>query len=227
MKTDVLLVTDQPEIGRIWCYTLQQQGLTCQVVAASEWARERRTSAWGLAVVDLYRVDADPLDAIRGLRQQSGGPILVFRDLYDEAEMLRAYDAGAHEVVLRPISPVMLSVKVQAWLRHAGSMPLHAPESIERHGVRLEPRAHTLTLEDGRVTHLSSLEFRVLYALMAQARRTVPIETLLSQVWGEEEADAVQLKNIVYRLRRKIEPDPRQPRYIHTAPGQGYSFDPS
>jgi DNA-binding response OmpR family regulator len=224
VAANILIVTDRPETGQIWGYALRQRGLVCDVVFGPERTRGRETPAWSLALVDFYDAGAQPVQVCEALGAQRCGPILLLWDARDESSLLSAYRAGAAEVILRPISPLLLMAKLEAWLRHAQGTPVQASGAIECAGLCLQPDTRTLTLEDDRCVRLSILEFRLLYALMLQPRQVHTTEALLAHIWAHNGADSAQLKNVVYRLRRKIEPDPRQPRYVQLVPGRGYTL---
>ncbi len=202
---------------------LEQDGMSCQVVSDTE-VLTKDLQAWDLALVDLYEADARPLQVCRALHGRCAGPILLIWDAREESAVLRAYQAGAAEVLFHPISPVLLIAKVGAWLRHTTNYPMRAPEIIRRNGLMLEPETRTLTLPDKQAVRLSALELRLIYALMLQPQRVMSWEALLAHVWGHDGADMAQLKNLVYRLRRKIEPEPSDPQYIQTVAGEGYCF---
>jgi DNA-binding response OmpR family regulator len=93
--------------------------------------------------------------------------------------------------------------------------------------LRLDPAWRTILTADGSAIKLSTLEFRLLHLLMINRGQVLPSDIIVDRVWGYGgEGDSTLLKNLVYRLRRKIEPDPRQPRYIQTVAGEGYSLLP-
>ncbi len=221
-QTSILLVSDQTETAGIWRYVLEQQDLSCRVVSHD--MLERDTVFWDLAIIDLYSTDAKPLWACRSLHEQCSAPILLIWDAREESAVLSAYEAGAAEVLFHPVSPRLLIAKVGAWLRHASIFPMSAPEILRRNKLELNPETRTLTLPDKQAVRLSALELRLTYALMQQPQRVLSWEALLAHVWGHDGADMAQLKNLVYRLRRKIEPNPSQPQYIQTVAGQGYCF---
>jgi len=100
--------------------------------------------------------------------------------------------------------------------------------SLEARGVQLNPEKRTVHLADGSEVNLTNLEFRLLYCLMSNQGRVVPTETIVEKVWGYSgESDYRLVKGLVRRLRRKVEPDRKAPRYIKTIPGVGYAFSPT
>ncbi len=121
MTAQILLITDQPDIGRFWAYTLRQRGLVCTESSPEEQLSRRKQSPWDAAIIDLYGRDTLPVQLCKTLHSRADGPILLLWDAYDEASILKAYEAGAAEVVQRPISPLLLTVKLAAWLRRTGA----------------------------------------------------------------------------------------------------------
>ncbi len=221
----ILLVADRAETAGAWTQALEARGLTCKVThSAREAERCWDQGNAHIAIVDLYGDDDDLQACCRALRTHAANPVLVLCDGKDEATLLACYEAGADEVLLRPVSPLLLLAKVTAWLRHTTAIPMSNLESIEREGLRLEPWRRILVLPGGDTVRLTPLETRLLALLMARPRRVYSAEVLLERVWGQDNGDSTQIKNVVYRLRRKIEPDPRKPCYLCTTPGQGYSF---
>jgi len=226
MKAKVLLATDNTEMGRIWCYALEQRGIMSLVAvsvtqAESQWAE----SSPDLGIADIYTSQIDALALCRQLRAQTANPLLVLCGHSDESALLTIYEAGADECMVRPVSVPLFLAKIRAWLRHAWTVPVHTLEPRVCGSLRLEPERRCLVRGNGQAAPLTSLEFRLLHTLMCYPRHVFSPEVLLDAVWGISDGDHIALKNVIYRLRHKIEPDPCQPRYVMTVPG-GYTFRP-
>jgi DNA-binding response OmpR family regulator len=140
--------------------------------------------------------------------------------------MVEAYEAGADECIAKPIGLRLGVAKVRAWLRRSWTVPTEALTSLEAGGLRLDPDKRHLELPGGGEIGLTNLELRLLHLLMSHPGQVLGPEVIVDRVWGFESADSAVLKNMVYRLRRKIEPDPAHPRYLRTAAG-GYVFQRS
>jgi DNA-binding response OmpR family regulator len=163
----------------------------------------------------------------RALRSETIAPIIVSSPLVEEEVVLLLYEVGIDEYLYKPVSPRILVAKVKALLRRARSLPLASVSSLESRGVQLNPERRTVHLANGSETNLTNLEFRLLYCLMSNQGRVVPTETIVEKVWGYSgESDYRLVKGLVRRLRRKVEPDRKEPRYIKTIPGVGYAFSP-
>jgi two-component system KDP operon response regulator KdpE len=160
------------------------------------------------------------------LRAEADIPILLFvSSTKKESFLLAAYEAGIDEYMVKPISTSLFHAKINAWLRRASSLSIVMLDPLKVAGIQLDPSNRSLDIgEQGRI-HLTILEVRLMYALMSTPGRTVSIDELCKQVWEKNRlGDATTLKNVVYRLRRKIEANPSNPKVIRTVVGVGYQF---
>jgi DNA-binding response OmpR family regulator len=226
MNDRVLVVSDDHETRRIWAYALNQAGLEVASVTSTEEAMERwSTEVFDLIIVDDHSVDLAGIDVCRTLRTQVVNPLLLLMPSANEAHLLQAYQAGVDECVVKPIGPRLLLAKVKAWLRRSWTLPAEALNDLRTANLRLNPATREVVRGDGSPVKLTNLEFRLLHLLMSQPGQVLESDVIVARVWGHSgEGDTVLLKNLVYRLRRKLEPDPSQPQYIKTVPGSGYSL---
>jgi DNA-binding response OmpR family regulator len=228
MGARVLLVSDEPEAGRIWAFALQQMGLETILTsgiqdALQEWA----AGPFDLVVIDVHTPHLDGVDLCRRVRAEAANPILLFTPESDEAHVLKAYQAGVDECVVKPISPTLFLAKVRAWLRRSWTVPAGALDCLQAGDLRLDPPRRVVVTPSGETIKLSSLEFRLLHLLMIHRGQVLPSDLIIDRVWGYAGGgDSTLLKNLVYRLRHKIELDPGQPGYIQTVAGEGYAFQP-
>ncbi len=226
MNGRLLVVSDDPETRRIWAYALSQAGLEVVSVTSAEEALERWSAeVFDLIIVDDHTVELAGIDVCRTLRTEVVNPLLLLMPSANEAHLLQAYEAGVDECVAKPIGPRLLLAKVKAWLRRSWTLPAEALNDLQTANLRLNPLKRELVRGDGSAVKLTNLEFRLLHLLISQPGQVLEPDVIVARVWGHSgEGDSVLLKNLVYRLRRKIEPDPSQPRYIETVPGTGYTF---
>jgi DNA-binding response OmpR family regulator len=221
----VLLLGDDPESMRVWQMTMTERGGR---VTMADITRERAEDFVkeppDLVIFDVYRALPAAMTACRKLRGELVNPILMVAYFGGEIDMLDAYEAGADDCIARPVGGRLIWAKVRAWLRRAWTMPTEAMSPREVAGLRLYPETRHLRLADGREIGLTNLETRLLYLLMTHPGQVLEPSLIIDRVWGFEGAEPGALKAMVYRLRRKIEPDPAHPRYIHTVSG-GYVFD--
>ena len=221
----IMVVSDDPEIAAVWAFTLQQAGLaTCLSPMTDEALQHWAEELPDLIVVDSHAWQNEDIEICRALRKESVIPILLFTSQNDEYYLLEAYKVGLDEVVAQPVSPRLFTAKVRAWLRHIQEVPSAGMEDRQVGGFHLDPN-HRLVTMNGSPIRLTHLETRLLYQLMSYPGRLFETPTLVERVWGRYgEGDSVLLKNLVYRLRRKIETDPSHPSYLITEGAAGYRF---
>ena len=222
----ILLVDDDPDLLTVTGFALQQAGFL--VVKAADglealdaFAREQPD----LAVLDINLPKLNGFDLARKLRERTKIPLLMLTARNEEEDVVRALGIGADDYLSKPFSPKILLARVKALLRRVG---LEAEETIELGGLALDAAELTLHgLPRGDV-RLTPLEARFLQLLIAHGGRTVPTDRLLVHVWGNRAGGNRQLlKQLVHRLRQKVEADPAAPRLIKTVPNAGYSIDPA
>jgi len=224
----LLLVSDDPETGRLWAYAFSQWGLEVVLVGSAEEALDR----WGmesfdLIIVDYHGLQLDGIDVCRTLRAEAISPILLLTPSGNEAHVLEAYEAGVDECIIKPIGPPLFLAKVRAWLRRSWTIPAEALDTLQVGDLQLDPSRRRVMTATGSVIKLTNLEFRLLQLLMSHPGQVLESDVIMDRVWGYTGGgDSVLLKNLVYRLRRKIEPEPSEPRYVETVSGEGYTFQP-
>jgi DNA-binding response OmpR family regulator len=220
----ILVVCDQEDTAPLWGYILRQQGL----MVILETHVEKAIDCWSAEMPELIVIDIDkqdPLEICKTFRTVSVVPILLFLPAYNEAEILKAYTAGADDVLVKPVSHTIFVPKITAWMRRAWIMPTDGLNPVRAGKYQLVPRLRCIVGPEDVKIQLTNLEFRLLHLLMSQPGQVFMAEEIIESIWGGyENGDNVVLKNVVYRLRRKIELDPSNPALIKTLHG-GYSFD--
>ena len=143
----------------------------------------------------------------------------------DERFLLEAYNTGFDECIIRPNNPSLFLAKVSAWLRYSRIIPSSLVDDLKVNDFLLEISERRLTVPNGSSIHLTYLETTLLYILMNHPGKTVDPVTLYGNVWGKYgNGDGVMLKNLIYRLRRKIESNPDKPSILLSKGRSGYSF---
>jgi DNA-binding response OmpR family regulator len=225
----VMMLTDEKEAGQLWSHVLQQRGISVVVVsnfknALSHWTAD----VFDMVIIDLYSSQQDASQICQILRSEIVNPILIFTNNRSEPEMLKAYDAGVDEYVIKPVSPLVFLAKVAAWLRRSGTVPAEMLETVEAAEFQLDTSARLLRRSDGSTVKLTNLEFRLMHFMMLNQNQVLNGMVIVERVWGYSwHGDSSVLKNVIYRLRRKLEPDPQNPSYLKTVPGEGYMFRPN
>jgi DNA-binding response OmpR family regulator len=223
MSARVLVAEDDPKQAHLIRVYLERDGHSVLVVddgrRAVEHSRARRPD---LLVLDLMMPGVDGLDVCRILRAESDVPILLLTARSTEDDKLLGLDLGADDYVTKPFSPRELAARVRALLRRAGkgapvAADLHAVGDLEIDAARFEVRV------GGRPVGLTAKEFGILEVLAAEPGRVFTRAQIIDGAFGfdhyvlERTVDAH-----VMNLRRKVEPDPAEPRYVQTVYGRGY-----
>jgi DNA-binding response OmpR family regulator len=223
----ILLVDDDPDLLSVTGFALQQAGFL--VVKAADGlaaldAFEREQPH--LAVLDINLPRMSGFELAQKLRERSSIPLLMLTARSEEADVVRALSIGADDYLSKPFSPKILIARVKALLRRAGGDA--SEEAVAVGSLSLDvPELMLLGLARGPV-RLTPLEARFLQLLFAHAGRTVSTDRLLIHVWGNRAGGNRQLlKQLVHRLRQKIEGDPAQPRLVRNVPNLGYLLDPA
>jgi two-component system, OmpR family, alkaline phosphatase synthesis response regulator PhoP len=223
MKT-ILVVDDEPKIVELARDYLEHAGFA--VVSASDGSEalaRARSDHPDLIVLDLGLPKLDGLDVARALRRDSSVPIVILSGRSDESDKLVGLELGADDYVTKPFSPKELVARVRAVLRRI-DRPAPASDVIRASDVTLDvPRMRVRAGE--RDVDLTATEFQLLAALAREPGRVFTRSQLLDAVHGVafesyERAIDAHVKNI----RRKLEVDPREPRYLQTVHGVGYRF---
>jgi len=224
MKT-VLVVDDEPQIVQLVRDYLEHGGFA--VLTANDGpaaVQTARTNHPDLVVLDLGLPGLDGLDVTRALRRDTEIPIVMLTARSEESDKLVGLELGADDYLTKPFSPKELVARVRAVLRRTETA--RAKDEVIRVGddvVLDEPRLEMMVA--GRRMDLTPTEFRLVATMARQPGRVFTRAQLLDAVHGVafesyERAIDAHIKN----LRRKIEPDPRAPRYLQTVFGIGYRF---
>jgi DNA-binding response OmpR family regulator len=219
------VVCDRSDTAPVWGYILRQEGLSVILQTSGEKAINR----WAIAMPDLLVIDIDVphqdrIELCKKFREVSVAPILLFLPTHHETQILETYAAGVDEVVVKPISPPIFLAKIMAWVRRSWIMPVDGLSLVKAGKYKLDPTHRCLLNPDGLEIKLSNLEFLLLHLLMSHPGHIFSAEDIVQSIWGGYgSGDQVLLKNVVYRLRKKIEADPSRPLLLQTEFG-GYSF---
>lgn len=221
----VFVVCTRTDTAPIWGYILREQGLTVIL----ETSLEKAIDHWSVEIPDLVVIDVDvasedPLNLYKKFRAVSVAPILLLLPVYHENQILEAYAAGVDDVIVKPVSPAIFLAKILAWGRRSWTVPLDTLKHVNAGKYQLDPSSRCMIHPDSSEVRLTNLEFRLLHLLMGRPGHVFNAEEIIESIWGAYgEGDQTLLKNVVYRLRRKIEADPSHPVLLQTWQG-GYCF---
>ncbi len=227
--TRVLVVDDDPQIVRALVVNMRARGY--DVSSAADAATALSLAARqppDVVLLDLGLPDMDGSEVIVGLRGWSSVPIVVLTGRTDQAQKIAALDAGADDFVTKPFDIEELFARMRAVGRRAtgeGEEPTVQVGAwvVDLAAHRVRPRS-----ADEPDQRLTPTEWRLLEVLVRHPGRLVTQRQLLSQVWGPAyETESGYLRLYIAQLRRKLEPDPRRPRFLLTEAGMGYRFMPA
>lgn len=226
LPAKILVVEDEPRLVRLMQVVLETA--RHQVLVATD--GESAIAQTALEAPDLVLLDIllpGPLDGFavcERIRQFSTTPIIMVTARAREEEKLRGFAVGADDYITKPFSAKELLARVHALLRRAQT-PIDSAPSVRLGRLTVDLAALQVTGPGGPL-HLTPTELRLILALARSPNRVLTHATLLSEVWGSEYRDETEyLRTYVRYLRQKLEPDPKQPRYLITVPGVGYRLD--
>lgn len=221
----VYIVCNQSDTAPTWGYILRQKGVstiieTSLARAVDHWAEE----VPDVVVMDIDASHAERLELCKRLRDVSAGPLLLFLPAHHETEILEAYAAGVDDCVVKPVSPAIFLAKVLAWAQRSWTVPIEGVRPTQTTNWNLDPPTRSLIFRNTERISLTNLEFRLLNLLMSKPGQVCSSEELVRAVWGNYgHGDEVLLKNVVYRLRKKLDSSGDKLKPLQTWQG-GYSF---
>jgi two-component system KDP operon response regulator KdpE len=223
----VLVIDDEKSIRDFIMRNLEIRGY--QVITASdgiEAVRKFNTHEIDLVILDIMMPKMDGLETTQRIRQSSLVPIIVLTALDGEADKVRAFDLGADDYLTKPFGVGELLARVRAVLRRSKWTDLPTRQGQLLHGeIRVNLERHEVMVK-GRIVKLTPTEFDLLVYLMEHAGVVLPHEAILKHVWGPEYGEETEyLRVYIGHLRKKVEADPSNPRYLLTERGIGYRLE--
>jgi two-component system, OmpR family, KDP operon response regulator KdpE len=221
----VLAVDDEPQLLRALITNLKARGYEVDAATTGEIALEMAARHHpDVVVLDLGLPAMSGIEVIHGLRGWTEVPIIVLSARDAEREKIAALDAGADDYVTKPFGMGELLARVRAALRRGA--PSSEEATVATDAFTIDLAAKRVTNVDGEV-RLTPTEWHLVEVLVRNAGRLVTQGALLREVWGPEYGTETNyLRVYMAHIRRKLEPDPSEPRYFITEPGMGYRFEP-
>lgn len=227
-ETHILVVDDEPKLVLLVRQILS--ALDYQVSAASSGEQAVEAVAMQqphLVILDIMLLgELDGYDTARRIREFSDIPIIMLTARVRESDMLRGFEVGVDDYVKKPFSSKELVARVHAVLKRSQSSAQPQVETEILCGdIHIDLARHRVTFA-GQDVHLTPTEYKLLHELARNANCAMLHEQLLSAVWGPEyRTDFEYLRSYIHLLRRKLEPDPANPKYIIRVPGVGYMLE--
>jgi len=220
----LLVVDDDSDMLAVVSFALRQAGYP--VVQANSYGTALavyRAEAPDLAILDINLPGGSGFELCAALRAESALPIMMLTARGEEADLVRALELGADDYLTKPFSPRTLLARVKALLRRAGVAGAGQTPPTRAGELTLDTDALSLKIGADQEVRITPLEARLLQLLVAHNGQVVHTDRLLVHIWGHRGGgDRQLLKQLVHRLRQKIDDDPEQPRWIETIPSVGY-----
>ena len=220
----VLIVDDDLALIDVIDFTLRRAGFTTLfahdgTTALSRWASESPD----LIILDWNLPKLSGLEVCRCIRAQADTPIIILSVRSAEDDVIKGLEIGADDYIVKPFSPRQLVARAEALLRRA-KVSYQSVEPISAGELTLDASRSQVSIKDGQPVKLTKLETHLLEILMLNHGLVLSVESLIDHIWGPAGGDRTMVKQLVYRLRKKIESDPANPQFIETIGGVGYSL---
>jgi DNA-binding response OmpR family regulator len=219
----VLIVDDDRVLADVVAFAMRREGF--EVIQAYDgagalqrWAEDQPD----LIILDVNLPKMDGFSVARRIRQEADTPIILLTVRGEEEDIVHGLELGADDYITKPFSPRQLVARSQAVLRRAGQPASPAPRQVGQ--LTLDASRREASLDQGEPIPLTTLEGRLLDYLMINRGQVLTSDAIIDHVWGPQGGDRDMLRQLVRRLRGKIEPDPAQPTLIRTVSGLGYGL---
>lgn len=223
-KKRILVVDDDPAILRLLSTNLKARGYEVVTATDGEEALDAVQKQFiDLIILDIMMPKLDGVQVCRRVREWSDIPIIILSARGDEHDKVNCLELGADDYLTKPFGIAELMARINTAFRHRGDATVApAQSSFTTDGLEINFAKRRVTVKGKEIT-LTPTEFSLLQQLAVNSDKVLTHSMLLHSVWGTEySSEKEYLRVFVGRLRRKLEPDPKKPRYIHTVPGVGY-----
>jgi two-component system KDP operon response regulator KdpE len=228
-RATILVIDDDKLTSRVISDQLTKDGYIVHIAPdGQEGLRQMYAHRPDLIILDLMMPKMDGWTTCRRIREVSNVPIIMLTAKDRPQDIIRGLDEGADEYVTKPFEVAVLGARVRAVLRRVALPPTSPPREEVAYSddyLTFNP-VDRRVIVDGELVKLTPTEFNLLALLIKNAGRVLTYRRLLEQVWGWEYIDDVDyLRVYIWHLRRKLEPEPKNPRYVLTEHGVGYRFE--
>ncbi len=224
MQELILVVDDEPKIVKLTRDFLEKDGFrvisAADGVTALQMARREKPD---LVVLDLMLPGMDGWEVCRALRRESDVPVIMLTARSEESDQVVGLELGADDYISKPFSPRTLVARVRALLRRTQGR-MKPPVMIRSTGLEIDLQGHRVQV-DGNDVHLTPNEFKLLATLARHPGQLFSREQLVDHLHGDSfNSFDRSINSHIKNLRRKLETDPSNPRFIETVYGEGYRF---
>lgn len=221
MKT--LVVDDDRTLADVLAFTMRREGYEVLLAYDGKMALQRwKEEDPDLIILDVNLPLMDGFEVCKQIRKTSSTPILLLTVRDDEDDIVRGLKLGADDYITKPFSPRQLVARAQAILRRSGRS---LSTSFREAGpLKFDLNRREVVIGDDRIVQLTMLESRLLDLLMRNPGQVLTIDMIIDSVWGPRGGDRDMVRQLIRRLRVKLEPDPEFPIFIQNIPRLGYSL---
>ncbi|KAF1290509.1 VanR-ABDEGLN family response regulator transcription factor [Candidatus Enterococcus leclercqii] len=231
--TEILIVDDEKEIADMLAAFLENEGYRVQVAYTGKEALGHLDQAPpSLALLDVMLPDIDGFSLLRKIRETAFFPVLMLTAKSEDLDKITGLSLGADDYITKPFNPLEVVARVKTQLRRyqtynqgAAVLNLQQLDEYDYNGLFVSKSSHKVALY-GKEIKLTPLEFKILWYLCSHAGKVVSSETLFETVWGEKYLDNNNtVMAHIARLREKLHEPPRNPKFIKTVWGVGYTIE--
>lgn len=221
----LLLIDDDENLTELLSdYLIKQGHDVCLASDGLDGVRQLFAHQPDLVILDVTMPYRDGWQTLERIREMSQIPVIMLTARAEEMEILKGFALGADDYVTKPFSFAQLAARVHAVLARTTQQPTDDQTRLEEGGLVVDLSTKRVR-RDGELISLTPTEFNLLVALMRRAGVVVSPEELVSEVWGQQYTGEIgHVRRYIWHLRKKIEPNPELPRYIHNERGFGYRF---
>jgi DNA-binding response OmpR family regulator len=221
----ILVVDDDLALADVIAFILRRAGYEAILAHDGLAALERwQTESPDIVLLDLNLPKLDGLKVCQRIRAQASTPIIILSVRGDEDDVVQGLKLGADDYIVKPFAVRQMLARIEAVLRRAKAPPT-VPEPLCNGKMTLDLSRLEIYYGKELVAKLTHLECRLLEALLLHKGQVIPADTLIDRVWGPAGGDRAMLKQLIYRLRRKVEATPASPFRIEAVAGVGYSLE--
>jgi len=228
MISKILVVDDDPMLSELVVYNLESEGFEVLTAAdGQEGMRKFHSERPDLVVLDVTMPKLNGYEVCQRIREMSDTPVIMLTAQGREDDIIRGLDSGADDYVTKPFQVKEFVARIRATLRRSEMEPVDM-ESItyQDSHLTIDLDARRVTV-DGDVVKLTPTEYKLLAYLVKNKTRVLEFRQILENVWGFEYIDDIDyLRVYIWHLRRKIEPNPKNPVYLINELNTGYRFEP-
>lgn len=222
----ILIIEDDLALADILAFTLRRAGYEPLMAHDGLEGLE----AWQNCVPDLILLDLnlpklDGMSVCQRIRSESDTPVIILSVRSSDDEVVQGLHQGADDYIVKPFSPRQLVARIEAVLRRATNESI-TPSPLKAGDYKLDLLNHTFWQNGNLVACLTPLETKLMEALVRNSGQVVPTGLLIDHIWGHAGGDRTMLKQLVYRLRSKIDKNPSLPSCLETFMNVGYAFVP-